>query len=215
MKWFNFFSRETPEAPKLTHVDRVHLIVHPGDGLTEKNIAAEKNLLKEMAARAISLERRNQIAVVLLQMNQQEWDSVRDTQYKGKERILADAVGRIESFIPNNVVIVPGAGSVDELFLQDIFDDVADTIKERGFVIDPQTNLLAYGEQVIKCVPAAAVHFAEHFHLENSPTIDVNYTDARIADSVTWKRGGVRLAVEQALRGNALQYIPIGETDAA
>lgn len=214
MKWLNFLSREAQKEPELTPVDQVHLIVHPGDGLTEKNMEEEKELLREMAARAIG-DTRNRIAIVLLQMKPEEWERARTAGYQGKERIIADTIGRIEAFMPENVIIVPGAPTVREDFLEGIYNRIEAILKERGRVIDSQTDVVAYGEQVTKCVPEAAATFAERFHLETPPTIDVNYTNVRIENPDQWRRDGIGLSNEKLMRGDRFRYIPIDETDAA
>ncbi len=213
MGLFRFLSGAPSEIPQKVPLHRVHLIVHPGDGLREDTLAAEETLLQEMAKRAITLEMRNEIAVVLLQMNEEELLRIRDPGYSGKERILATTLNQIEAGIPNNSIIVPNAPSVTYPSLDRALDDVQKQIAAHGFLLHQETEVLAYGEMVTKCVPQGAAYFAQHFGLNQTPIIDVNYTDALISDSrAQWERNGVLLGIAGVLNGNNLRYIPMGES---
>ncbi len=212
MGLFSFLSRSTPNTPR-PHLDRVHLIVHPGDGLQEDNVEEEGALLQKMADRAIALDTRNEVAVVLLQMDAEAWKKVCAPGYAGKERVLAEAIAKIQASVGRNVIVIPGAPSVLFPCLDPVLADVRKKITELGFVIDDMTAVLASGEMVTKCVPIGALYFSDYFGLKKPPVIDVNYTDAIIRQPALWSRGGIGLGMARSLN-DRLRYIPIGQTEA-
>lgn len=210
---FGFLSSKQKEPSPHTHVDRVHLIVHPGDGLCrEENIPSEQHLLQAITTRAISLKQRNEIQVILLQMSSEEWDRTRDPAYTGKEKILAETVRKIVAANPDNVIVAPDAPTVAYPFLDRAFDRVRQKCEERGLVIDSKTKLEAIGERVDKCVPEATKYFARYFELKERPIIDLNYTDVSVRGiPALWKRGGAALSFAESINGATLQYIPLRE----
>lgn len=216
MGFLDFLSATPKKACQPKALDRVHLIVHPGDGLREDNVASEEMLLQKIATRAISLDQRREIAVVLLQMNHKEWQRVNDPSFSGKERVLAAAIAQVQAEIPKNVIVVPNAPSVIRPFLDHTFDDLREKINELGFAINPDTDLLSYGEMVTKCVPLATHYFKQHFELKQTPTIDTNCTDVLIdGNAAQWQRSGMSLSFAEANNRGVFRYIPMEEKRSA
>lgn len=215
MGFLDFLSAAPKKAHQPVALGRVHLIVHPGDGLREDNIASEETLLQKIATRAISLEKRSEIAVILLQMNQEQLHRVSDASFNGKERILAAAIAQVQAEIPKNVIVVPNAPSVIRPCLDHTFDDLRGKIKDLGFAINSDTDLLSYGEMVTQCVPIATNNFAQHFGLKQTPTIDTNCTDVLInGNAALWQRNGMSLSFAEAMNRGIFRYIPMEEKKA-
>lgn len=202
------------EAPKRTHLDRVHLLVHPGDGTGHRNVGADRMLLQKMADRAISLETSHEVAVVLLQMSDEEFrTTMSDPAHPGRDHNLLDQIGRMSDAIENNLVVVPGVSSVFNDYLHTIWNGVRVRIEALHFTIDQHTDVLAYGEMITRCVPVGASRFAQHFKLDKPPTIDANCTDALINEPNMWHKNGVRLSLSRCLSAGGLRFIPLGEKE--
>lgn len=215
MGFLDFLSASPKKAHQPAALQRVHLIVHPGDGLREDNIASEEMLLQKIATRAISLDQRSEIAVILLQMNQEQLHRVSDVSFNGKERVLAAAIAQVQAEISKNVIVVPNAPSVIRPFLDHTFDDLREKIKDLGFAINADTDLLSYGEMVTKCVPLATHYFKQHFKLKQTPTIDTNCTDVLIdGNAALWQRSGMSLSFAEANNRGVFRYIPMEEKKA-
>lgn len=204
---FPWFS--PPKQAPLQGLQNVHLIVHPGDGLHDNNLEQYRDLLGAMVTRAASINTRNEIAIVLLQKDIKELERLRHSA-SAQEGLLANTLHNITDALPKNVVLAHAPAVRYSYTINPIFDDVRNRIESLGFAITPTTNVLAYGEMVTQCVPDAAIHFAKHFSIHTPPTIDVNYTDARICDTpAIWREYGIRLGLSKTLHGDALQYLPL------
>jgi hypothetical protein len=212
MKLLRYFTQKQKETPKRT-LSRVHLIVHPGDGMNENNPSAHSPVLQAIAQRARGLVQANEAAVILLQMSPDEWQHARDPASDGKNRRVAEAIMGIEVAMPQNTLVVPGAPSVLYPCLDGALEKIRRRLEALGFRIDERTEVLAYGEMATRCVPDAAVYFARHFGLQETPLIDLNCTDVATGrDAVSWGRTGIKLRLERILKGGSLRYIPVGET---
>lgn len=170
--------------------------------------------MDEIAERAIHLDTRHELAIVLLQMSEQALEDARDPSFQGKERALIDAIRRMETELPENLIVIPGAGTVREPYIVNTLTKIRKEVGRLGFAIDPKTHLLTYGEMATICVPTATANMARDFNLTQAPTIDLNYTDVRVTEPEKWTRNGFRFSFAQTWN-SGIRYIPIGEKDAA
>lgn len=202
------------QAPKRAHLDRVHLLIHPGDGTDARSPDTDKMLLHAMADRAISMKTSHEIAVVLLQMSDEEFQTtMSDPVHPGRNHNLLTEISRMSDELHDNLIVMPEVSSVFNDYLHTIWNNVRQRIEALHFTIDQHTDVLAYGEMVTRCVPVGASRFRQHFGLKNSPTIDVNCTDALIHEPHMWHKNGLRLSLSNCLSEGGLRYIPLGEDE--
>lgn len=202
-----YFSLSKEHEPPLKPLQRMHLIVHPGDALTDDNVDAQRAVLEHMVSRARGIDTEGEAVVVLLQMNDKQWNNVCNPAYEGKERILRDTVGTLQKEYPGNVLIIPNAPSLSEPFLQGIFKQVGEKLRALKFAVNEQTELLSYGEMVEKCVLLASRGAKEHLKIQGKPTIDVRYTNA-VSNKISWAQNGVRMSFAQTMNPD-IDYIPV------
>ena len=203
---------------------KIDLLVHPGFGLIgarELTVRHRKlfERYKQRAAQTAADENRFLIAVLFLD------EGLRPAYLEGKTNPTTtatyDALTEIERIVGERYLAQSGSTFLHETSnkleeARPFYDQLRTNLDGRNISISPTADVRAFGETILKCVPAVAANFHKFFGMQNPVTLDLHDTNFGVRPRESRRNEARRLQdalpdLQERFRaqyGNVLRFNP-------
>jgi len=165
----------------MTTVDRLHYLVHPGWGIVGEKVIEERDRVMfqryQKVAEGLSEE---EVMMTLLVYPTCEQGSLPDA-------FVYQQICQLKETLRQRLVVLSGGMRLltdpkklraDTLRAKEIFE-------RRGYIIQPSTLCMGFGETFLECVPNACRQLRDAYQLVFDPIVRAHYTNQGVRDSET------------------------------